>query len=99
MSESLYIDLAMCLVISVSGCVLWSYKMAILVERWKETIAVSVACAFIGFLFYLLLRLLVPVLGLSPHIWLTIPATILMVWVYYDIFLLRNLKQNERNNA
>jgi hypothetical protein len=63
-------------------------------ERWKETVAVSVACAFIGFLLYLILRLLVPVLGVPPDSWLTFPATILMVWVYYDVLLLRSLGEN-----
>ena len=93
MPESLYTDLALCLLVSVVGCVLWSYRKSFLIERWKETVAVSVACAFIGFLFYLLLRLLVPVLGLSPSRWLTVPATVLMVWVYYDVLLLQNQKE------
>lgn len=59
----------------------------------------SVACGFIGFLFYLILRQLVPVVGLSPGTWLTVPATVIMVWVYYDVLLLRQLKQSEKKNA
>ena len=99
MPDSLYIDLAICLLVSVVGCVGWSHRKGFLKQRWKETVAVSVACGFIGFLFYLILRQLVPVVGLSPATWLAVPATALMVWVYYDVLLLRQLKQNEKKNA
>ena len=77
----------------------WSYRKKFLKERWKETVAVSVASGFIGFLFYLILRQLVPVVGLSPQSWLTVPATLLMVWVYYDVLLLRQIKEGKNENA
>jgi len=67
--------------------------------RWKETVVVSVACGFIGFLFYLLLRLIMPAVGIPASSWLTAPSTLLMVWIYYDVLLLRLLKGGEDENA
>ena len=99
MPDSLYTDLVLCFLVAALGCVWWSYRKQFLKERWKETVAVSIACGFIGFLFYLVLRQLVPVVGLSPSTWLTVPATVLMVWVYYDVLLLRHLKESEKKNA
>lgn len=99
MPNSLYTDLIVCFAIAAIGCVWWSYRKQFLKKRWKETVAVSAACGFIGFLFYLLLRQLVPVVGISPASWLTVPATILMVWVCYDVLLLRYLKESENKNA
>ena len=42
-----------------------------------------------------MLRQLVPVVGISPQSWLTVPATLLMVWVYYDVLLLRQIKEGK----
>ena len=67
--------------------------------RWKETVAVSVACGFIGFLFYLLLSLIVPAIGITASSWLTVPSTALMVWIFYDVLLLRLLKEGADENA
>ena len=99
MLDSLYKDLSICFLISVISCLFWSYRKEFLKERWKETVAVSVACGFIGFLFYLLLRLLVPAIGITPNSWLTIPSTVVMVWVYYDVLLLRQLEEGKDENA
>ena len=99
MPESLYTDLVVCFFVAALGCVWWSYRKRFLKVRWKETVAVSVACGFIGFLFYLMLRRIAPVVGITPGVWLTLPATVLMVWVYYDVLLLRHLKESEKKNA
>ncbi len=99
MLEALYLDLAICFLVSAIGCVWWSHRKQFLKNRWKETAAMSVACGFFGFVFYLLLRILVPVVGLSPSSWLTLPATLLMVWVYYDALFLRYLKETKSEDA
>lgn len=99
MLDNLYIDLAICFSLSAAACIWLSSRSGLLKDRWKEIIAVSVVCGFIGFLFYLLLRVLLLTTGFPPTSWLTVPATVLMVWVYYEVFLPRHAKVNQRGDA
>lgn len=99
MVDNLYIDLAICFPLSTAACIWLSSRRGLLKDRWKEVIAVSVACGFIGFILYLLLRVLLLTIGLPPTSWLTVPATVLMVWVYYEVLLPRHTQVNQRGDA
>ena len=99
MQNSLYIDLAVCFLVSVIGCLWWSYRKELLKRQWKNVVAVSVVVGFVGFIFYLLLRLLVPAIGITPDSWLTVPATILMILANYDALLSKFSKDGEDENA
>jgi len=84
MIEYITLDLSL-IIFFTSAIVLWLRKRRLgLSTEWINTVSIVAICFFISLAFYIALRVMAPAISITPDSWLTFPATILAIWIWYD---------------